>query len=124
MRSLDTCGKFDSIRIGQVLSNLVGNAVEHGSDDTAVRVTLEGGGEEVVLSVQNQGVPIPSKKVGMLPRAFVRGEEASGHQSSGSAHVGLGLYITKKIVDAQGGTIGVTSSDQGGTKFVVRLPLG
>ena len=119
----DTWGNFDKIRMGQVLSNLIGNAVEHGFADTAVGVTLEGG-EEIVLSVQNEGVPIPSGKVDTLFRAFVRGDEKSAHENARSGHVGLGLYITKKIVDAHGGTIGVTSSDQGGTKFIVRLPRG
>ena len=120
----DARGSFDKVRIGQVLSNLIGNAVEHGFDNTAIRVVLEGSPEEIVLSVQNEGDPISPDKLGMIFRAFIRGDDVSKRGTVASAHVGLGLYITKKIVDAHGGTVGVTSSDPGGTTFVARLPRG
>ncbi len=117
----DTKGKWDVLRMGQVLSNLIGNAIEHGFEDTPVEVAVEGKLDAAVLSVRNQGVPIPQEMMRAVFDSLVRGDQ-NRQEAAGSTHLGLGLYITKKVVDAHGGTIGITSSERDGTKFTVSIP--
>lgn len=114
-------GKWDRIRIGQVFSNLIGNTIQYSPEDTPVQVTLKGEPDEVILSVHNQGAPIPADKIGRIFDSLTRGGK-EGEEHAGSANLGLGLYITKKIALAHGGTIHVTSNEKEGTTFTVRLP--
>jgi signal transduction histidine kinase len=116
----DTEGEWDRARIGQVLSNLLSNAVQYGFTDMPICVTIKGSTEEVVLSVHNDGVPIPPAAMAGIFDSLVRG---AGEDSDSLSHnLGLGLYITKAIVSAHNGTIAVTSSEKGGTEFIVRFP--
>jgi len=117
----DLEGEWDSLRMGQVLSNLISNAIAHGFKESPVEVGVEGEPEEVVLSVRNEGVPIPQDRMRAIFDSHIRGDQ-DGQEPAGSTHVGLGLYITQKIVGAHGGTIGVTSSERDGTRFTVSLP--
>jgi signal transduction histidine kinase len=117
----DTSGGWDKSRLGQVFSNLIGNAIAHGFRDTPVSVVVQGGDDEVRFAVQNQGSLIPVDKIHSIFDSLVQGDEGAG-ASQGSTHLGLGLYIAKKIVEAHGGMIEVTSSHHEGTKFVVHLP--
>lgn len=123
--TLDTTGdmevQWDKIRIGQVLSNLIGNAIEHGFKDAPVKVSVDGKPREVQVSVWNQGTPIPQDNIRAVFEPLIRGDDER-HEPAGSTHLGLGLYITKKIVGSHGGSIGVTSSATDGTRFDVRLP--
>ena len=123
--TLETTGNtevdWDVLRMGQVLSNLIGNAIAHGFKDTPVGVAVEGRPEEVVLSVRNHGLPIPQDRMRMVFDSLIRGDE-DRQEPAGSTHLGLGLYITRKIVGAHGGTIGVTSSAHDGTRFIARIP--
>jgi signal transduction histidine kinase len=115
-------GDWDCARISQVLANLVGNALEHGSDGT---VTVEVGGDddEVRIAVSNRGHAIPTDQLNgifnpMKPRAPAANPPAGGP----TGNLGLGLYIAERIVTAHGGRIGVESSDADGTTFTVHLP--
>lgn len=123
--SLETTGnmevEWDMLRMGQVLSNLIGNAIEHGFKDTPVEVIVEGKPQDVVLSVRNKGVPIPQEMIRTVFDSLIRGD-GDGGEPAGSTHLGLGLYITRKIVGSHGGTIAVTSSEQDGTTFTVSIP--
>ena len=85
-------------------------------------MTVEGPPDEVVLSVQNEGVPIPSDAIRRIFDSLTRAEVPDGENHPESVNLGLGLYITKEIVVGHGGTIGVTSSEADGTTFTVRLP--
>lgn len=117
----DAKGNWDSARIGQVLSNLIGNAVQHGSAKSPITVTVAGAPTEVVLTIHNSGLAIPRSELPGIFSPFKRlksGEAAGGATSS----LGLGLYIAERIVAAHGGSIEVKSSDRGGTSFTVRLP--
>lgn len=113
--------EWDVLRMGQVLSNLIGNAIEHGSKDTPVEVDVAGTPQEVVMSVRNKGVPIPPERLRMIFNSVIR-SDGNRQEPAGSTHLGLGLYITRKIVEAHNGTVGVTSSERDGTRFVVSLP--
>lgn len=116
----DLVGSWDSARLGQVLSNLLSNAVHHGSRKTAISVTVRGEAHEVVLQVHNRGPAIPPRDIPDLFSPFKR--LRSGTTPSTSSSLGLGLYIVERIVTAHDGSIDVTSTDEGGTFFTVRLP--
>lgn len=109
-------GLWDSARIAQALSNLLGNAVQHGAQHGPIAVTLRGEAERVVLSVHNEGRPIPKRYLKDIFNPFRQLDP--GHAKS---NVGLGLYIVEAIVTAHGGTVDVESSDDG-TTFTIRLP--
>jgi signal transduction histidine kinase len=114
----DTTGFWDRPRIGQVFSNLLGNAVQYGFTDLPIDVTVTGNPKAVSLSVHNEGVPIPKDAIGGIFEAMVRG----GVAGSGTTNLGLGLYITKEIISAHGGSVRVTSSEKGGTTFTALFP--
>jgi signal transduction histidine kinase len=114
-------GEWDKARIGQIFSNLLNNAMQYGSHNAPVRVGLKGDPGVVTLTVGNDGVPIPADKIKMIFDPLIRG---ATHQDTvpTSGNLGLGLYITKEVVLAHGGTIEVTSSEMEGTIFTARLP--
>lgn len=112
-------GRFDEAGLGQVLSNLVGNALHYGRPDRAIRVEVHGLEAEVVIVVTNEGPTIPAAKRPTLFEPFARGD--GGAQSENRGGLGLGLYITRGIVIAHGGEIEVRS-EHGETAFTVRLP--
>lgn len=117
----NTEGNWDRPRIGQVLSNLLGNAVQYGFRDLAITVFINGEATDVTLSVHNDGVPIPPRAIGGIFDALVRtGEGENAHLQSNN--LGLGLYITKEIVSAHGGKIKVVSSEKYGTTFTAAFP--
>ena len=118
----DTKGEWDKARIGQVFSNLLGNAVQYSFRDTPISVTINGETKDVKLSVHNQGVPIPPDKAERIFDALTRNAAESGQEQPESTNLGLGLYITKEIVTAHGGTIDVISTEKGGTTFSARFP--
>jgi signal transduction histidine kinase len=115
----DLRGRWDSARLTQALTNLVSNAVHHGSDKSPVKVVAHGGRNEVVISVHNEGPVIPQKDVAQLFKAM---KHARGDGARDRRHLGLGLYIVDKIVAAHGGAIDVRSSREEGTSFTVHLP--
>ena len=94
---------------------------EQSHEKTVVCVKVEGLADEMVLSVQNYGVPIPSDAIRRIFDSLTRAEVPDGEHHPESVNLGLGLYITKEIVVGHGGAIGVTSSEADGTIFTVRL---
>ena len=119
----DTNGNWDRPRIGQVLSNLLGNAVQYGFKDLPISVSVNGETTVVTVSIHNDGVPIPPGAVARIFDALVRsGEGEDAHLQSNN--LGLGLYITNEIVIAHGGTIKVASSEKHGTTFTALFPRG
>ena len=117
----DVKGEWDKARIGQVFSNLIGNALQYSFQDSSINVAVKGTATEVVLSVHNEGVPVPPEKIVTLFDALTRGI-ANAEDRPEKVHLGLGLYITKDIVVSHGGTINVTSYEDGGTTFTARFP--
>jgi signal transduction histidine kinase len=117
----DLRGRWDPARIAQVIANLIGNAVQHGSEKTAIGVTARGEEKDVVLRVHNRSPVISAADLSGIFGPFKRlktGDSNGGASSS----LGLGLYIAERIVTAHGGTIKAESSDECGTSFTVRLP--
>lgn len=115
----DTAGEWDGVRLSQVLSNLVCNAMQHGEASRPVELRVDGGREEVAVCVRNAGA-IPKDKLPWLFDAFRRGND----HGIGSHGLGLGLFISKEIVVAHGGRIAVTSNEHEGTRFDIVLPRG
>jgi two-component system sensor histidine kinase/response regulator len=107
----------DPIRIQQVLANLLTNAIHHGTREAPVQVRLAGEEEVVTLSVENGGAIPPE----VLPSLFdpFRSGRSPTSRSSG---LGLGLFISKQILEEHGGSLDVASSPREGTRFVARLP--
>jgi two-component system, sensor histidine kinase and response regulator len=113
----DLRGVWDDTRISQVISNLLGNALQHGAVGGGVSLQLDGtGSEQIRLTVTNPGV-IHAETLPHLFEPFRSGR----HGQRRSEGLGLGLYIVDQIVKAHGGTIEVRSGD-GTTTFDVRLP--
>jgi len=116
----DLRGQWDADRLAQALTNLVGNAVQHGAPGRPIRVSARGLADEVTLSVHNEGPPIPAERQAAI---FREGERAGGLAAAADRrHQGLGLYIVERIVAAHGGHVSVRSSSGEGTRFTIRLP--
>lgn len=118
----DVSGLWDKARIGQIFSNLLGNAIQYGFRSAPIMVTVEGLPREVVLTVHNEGVPIPPDDLVTIFNSLTRIKTEEDMDSQPEVNLGLGLYICKEIVVAHGGTINVTSTERDGTSFTVRFP--
>jgi signal transduction histidine kinase len=114
----------DPDRLAQVASNLIGNALKHSpmGAKVTVRVAREDGA--AVLEVMNEGPPIPPERLQHIFEPFVLyGDASSGSGQPMRDGLGLGLYISKEIVQAHGGRLDVESTAARGTRFTVRLPV-
>lgn len=117
----DSSGSWDTTRLAQLASNLVGNAFKHGDARAPVTVTLDGQAPEVVrLAVHNAGKAIPDSVKPHLFDPFRRG--AGAQSGAADKSLGLGLFIVDQVAQAHGGSVSVTSSLEAGTTFAVSLP--
>ena len=116
----DTRGTWDLRRLDQMLQNLIGNALQHGSSKREVKLTLKGETDSVRLTVHNDGDPIPSDAIPTIFDPLVR--SACEELGEPTTSLGLGLFIVKEVVDAHEGTIEVSSHELDGTTFTVELP--
>ena len=107
----------------QVLSNLLGNAVQHGDATFPVFLVVRNEGKQVTAVVKNQGRPIPPEALQVIfnPLVQVAAKESELDERPATS-LGLGLFIAREIAVAHGGTIVVSSSETLGTTFTVRLP--
>ena len=117
----------DAERLAQVATNLLTNAIQYNKPEGEVRVTLASQGGLAVLTVGDTGPGIPAEDLPHVFKRFYRGDKSrtGGPPSlrfgvAGGA--GLGLAISKAIVEAHGGAIEVSSKENAGTTFTVRLP--
>jgi PAS domain S-box-containing protein len=114
----DGKGRWDGDRLAQIFSNLLANALQHGSRDDGVRVLIDGTAADAVeVRVHNMGA-IPPELLGKVFDAMTGGERRLD-QSRG---LGLGLFIAKQLTRAHGGDIRVESTEAAGTTFTVSLP--
>jgi signal transduction histidine kinase/CHASE3 domain sensor protein len=110
----------DRDRLEQVLGNLLENAVKYSPDGSEILVNVENRDETVVTSVCDRGIGIPADELGQVFERFHRGRHVSSTNYGG---LGLGLYITKQIVERHGGSIWVESREGSGTSFYFSLPV-
>jgi signal transduction histidine kinase len=111
-------GEWDPDRLQQALGNLVGNALQYAPAGAPVRVRAEGTPDEVRVSVENEGPPIPPELARSIFDPFRRGVEGDGAFDG----LGLGLFIVRSIVEAHGGSVSVSSAAGTPTTFTLRLP--
>ncbi|HEV2123761.1 MAG TPA: GAF domain-containing sensor histidine kinase [Chloroflexota bacterium] len=108
----------DPLRLEQVLSNLLDNAVKFSREDGTIHIVVEAPDQETVqISVRDEGVGVPLQH---RPRIFDRFFQAHGEGYQGG--MGLGLYISRQIVARHGGTLVAEFPPDGGTRFVVKIP--
>ncbi|MDX7951771.1 HAMP domain-containing sensor histidine kinase [Lichenihabitans sp. Uapishka_5] len=109
--------RCDPSRIGQLVSNLLGNALTHGEAGQPVQVHADQSDGVLTIWIANAGEPIPPQAMERLFHPFFRGEVRSSLQG-----LGLGLHIASEIAKAHGGTLGVDSTHEA-TRFTFRMPL-
>ncbi|MGK2925157.1 MAG: ATP-binding protein [Lysobacterales bacterium] len=119
----DQIGQWDAARISQALTNLVGNAAEHGDPGTAVKVELSGRDQQVAIMIHNHGAAISADRLnGIFNPMKFRATPRNPLTYGPIGNLGLGLYIAERIVNAHAGQITVESSVARGTIFTVHLP--
>jgi PAS domain S-box-containing protein len=109
----------DRDRLEQVLGNLLENAVKYSPDGSEILVSVDNKEDQVVTSVSDHGIGIPVDELMQVFERFHRGRQVSSTNYGG---LGLGLYITKQIVERHGGKIWVESREGNGTTFSFSLP--
>lgn len=117
----DLAGKWDAARLGQMISNLARNAIQHGNQETAVNVTVNGGPDDVTIAVHNKGKPIGAESRRTLFEPMGHTVDVGRDRHSGSSGLGLGLYIAREIAVAHGGSLDAVSTEEDGTTFTARL---
>jgi two-component system sensor histidine kinase BaeS len=110
----------DSQRIGQVVSNLVDNAVRHSPEGGKVTVRARLAGEAVQVDVVDQGMGLSPEELSLVFERFYRGDKTRSRATGGA---GLGLAIVKQLVEAHGGSVWVESTEGQGATFSFTLPL-
>ena len=112
-------GQWDRRRLAEALTNLLSNAVAHGTRGKPVSVKVCGDGDvEVTVTVKNDGRAIPRDQISGLFNPMKRSSATRGERR----HLGLGLYIVNRIVEAHNGNIDVSSSEEDGTTFRITIP--
>ena len=115
-------GTWDSHRLRQLIANLLGNALQHGSPTDPVHLAADGTDPRtVVIRVHNSGEPIPADILPTIFDPLVRATGSVQHRRTPGS-IGLGLYIVREIATAHGGTAELTSTAAQGTTAIVRLP--
>jgi signal transduction histidine kinase len=111
----------DAVRLVQVVSNLVDNAVKYTPVAGHIDVAVTADGHEAVIVVQDDGAGIPSEHVNSIFEPFV---QLSDSRNAARGGMGLGLSLVRRLTELHGGTVDVTSGGPGcGSRFAVHLPL-
>ena len=109
----------DRASISEVLGNLIDNAIKYSNEGGAINVTAETKGDFVEVSIEDHGIGMPGNVVSNLFQKFYR-----SHRSRETvAGTGIGLYISKAIIESHGGTISVRSEEGRGSTFTAALPI-
>lgn len=122
-------GYWDAGRLQQAFGNLLDNAIKYSDEGTTITLRIWTTQDRVHASVNNQGVSIPPTDIGQLFRPYTRLQATSGARHVARQGTGLGLYITKSIIEAHQGTLRLepqteeTQGQKGGTTFSFTLPL-
>ncbi|MBL3529398.1 MAG: HAMP domain-containing histidine kinase [gamma proteobacterium endosymbiont of Lamellibrachia anaximandri] len=128
----ETKGRFDSQRIGQVIGNLLGNAIKFTPADRRITITFSNGTllcgrrkedqsqcHSLRLSLRDEGIGIPENELETVFDKFI---QSSKTRSEGGG-TGLGLAISKEIIEAHGGRIWAQNYPQGGAEFILEIPI-
>ena len=112
-------GKGDELRQWQILTNLLSNALKFSPPEETVEVDVTHEGNEIVVAVRDHGLGIKDADLGKLFKKFSRLEQPEGYKIKGT---GLGLFICKNMIEAQGGRVWVESEPGRGTTFTYTIP--
>ncbi len=112
----------DAARLRQMVSNLLGNALQHGAPDGPVDLHVTADGDALGLAVRNVGKPIPPELLATIFDPLVRDTSPEAQKQRRPGSIGLGLHIAREVATAHGGDIDVKSSADVGTVFTVTLP--
>lgn len=113
-------GWWDREAIKRAVENIIGNAVKYGSSDMPVRVKIASQNERLLLSVHNEGEPIPPEQIEGIFQVFGRAEAAKKGNKEGW---GIGLSYVRSVAENHGGSIAVDSSPYRGTTFTIDIPV-
>ncbi len=111
---------MDAPKIEQAITNLVSNAIEHTEPETIVRINISGNSQSIVFSVQDSGPGIARDEMESLFNPF---EKTSSKKTAGEKSTGLGMVITRKIIEAHHGQIWIKSNVGEGTTFFFNIPI-
>jgi len=115
-------GRCDSARIRQAVSNLIGNAIQHGSKESPVDISLTSSSSSLCIDIHNSGDPIPPNQLERIFQPLVRGSGSDVPIENRPGSIGLGLYIAREVARSHGGKLTVISTDESGTTFTINLP--
>lgn len=110
----------DPFRIGQVFINLISNAINYTPEGGSIAIIVQNKGDHLEIAIQDSGEGIPAEA---LPRLFTKFFRVSGSLEQGSKGTGLGLYITKSIIEMHHGKIWAESTINKGSIFTFTLPI-
>ncbi|SOD41995.1 Signal transduction histidine kinase [Nitrosovibrio sp. Nv4] len=113
-------GCWDREAIKRAIENLIGNALKYGAPDTPIRIKIDSLHERVMLTVHNEGEPIPPEQMESIFQVFQRAGAASQGNKEGW---GIGLPYVRSVAESHGGSIGVDSSVHRGTTFMIDIPV-
>ncbi len=111
---------IDAPKIEQVINNFISNAIKYSHQETNIYITLEVSENQITVSVRDEGQGIPQDE---LYKVFEPFKTTSVKSTGGEKSTGLGLAITKKVIEAHNGKVGVSSDVGVGTEFYFSLPL-
>lgn len=104
----------------EAIANVLDNAVKYSEEGSRIQITVQVLPKLLLLSIEDEGIGIPSNELHRIYQRFYRGREAAKLSGDGA---GIGLYLTRKIIEQQGGTITAKRKQQKGTIFRITLPL-
>lgn len=110
----------DRVRMGQVIANLLSNAIKYTDENGKITVTVRRDGNNALLVVEDNGIGIPAEDQTRVFERFYRTDKSRTRKTGGA---GIGLSISKAIVQAHGGTITCESEPGTGSSFIVKIPL-
>jgi signal transduction histidine kinase len=113
-------GWWERDAIKRALENLIGNAVKYGAPDTPVRIAFQAYHDRMLLSVHNQGEPIPPDQIESVFQVFRRAKAAKEGDKQGW---GIGLPYVRTVAESHGGSIDVDSAQERGTTFSIDIPV-
>lgn len=111
---------FDKVRLTEALNNILSNSLKYTNENGLIKISVRLQGKNVLLNVSDNGIGIPANKQRDL---FKKYSQLNNNSSTQKISSGLGLYITKWIIEAHGGTIRLESEEGKGTTTKISLPL-
>lgn len=110
----------DRLKIKEIIENLISNAIKYSSEKTEIKISLDSDGNYIIIRVEDQG---PGFTDSDMKKIFGKFQRLSAKPSGNESSTGLGLYITKTIIEKLNGTINLASSSCNGSVFIAKIPF-